>query len=274
MGGVYRFLLAPRWLALHVAVVAVGVAFALLGWWQLGSYRAEGLAPADGTAAEVAPVALGSLVGPGQPLPRDAGGRAVTVTGRYDAAQQLFVPGRELDGREGAYVLTPLLTAEGAVVPVRRGWVVGVEDPGVHVPSGPVTATGVLLPSEPERAARVRDDGQLPAGQLPYVATPELMRRWPYPPAALYEGYVALTAQAPGAAWAPTPVPVTAGTDDDGVSGLRNLSYAGQWWLFAGAALVFWVLAVRSAAGERRAAQTEDGSLSRGRTSRTTTRSA
>lgn len=270
----YRFLLTPRWLALHVAVVGVAVAFVLLGKWQLDSSRGDAPPAAGAGAAQAAPVPLGSLTGPGRPLARDAAGRLVSASGRYDAAQQLLVPGRELDGREGAYVVTPLLTADGAVVPVHRGWVTGPEDPRLTAPAGPVTATGVLQPSEPERAGRVRQAVELPAGQVAFVATPELMRRWPYPPAALHEGYVALTAQEPATVTGPVAVVPEPQRGDDRVSALRNLSYAGQWWLFAGAAVGFWVLSVRGAARERRAAQAEDGSRSRGRTSRTTTRSA
>ena len=118
-------LLAPRWLALHAATLSVMVAFGLLGWWQLESYRsseeqvAQERARAKQTAAAVP---LRSLLPLGSRVTDDLAGRAVTVTGRYDAAAQVVVPGRRLDGQTGLGVVTPLRTSDGSVVVVDRGW--------------------------------------------------------------------------------------------------------------------------------------------------------
>jgi cytochrome oxidase assembly protein ShyY1 len=250
---VYRFLLAPRWLALHAGLVVVVVAFAVLGRWQwdaAGLRESQQERPADPT-----PVELSSVAAPGQPLRPEALGRTVTVRGRYDAAQQLLVPGRELDGRAGAHVVTPLVTAGHAIVPVRRGWVSGPDDPGAAVTDGEVTVTGVLQPSEAEQASRSRPGTALPEGQLPVLSTAELMRELDDPPERLYEGYVALTAQSPAAAPTPALVPADPLPGPGGVSRWRNLSYAGQWWLFAAAAVFLWASYVRNAVAGRRTAQ-------------------
>src|SRR5688500_8272225 len=125
-------------------MVATVLAFTALGWWQWESAQAAERArtrPVDAT-----PVELAALVGPGRPL-GDAVGRTVVVSGRYDAEQQVLVPGRKLDGRTGAHVLIPLLIPNGAAVPVRRGWVAGPEDGATAVPPGTITVTGVLQPS-------------------------------------------------------------------------------------------------------------------------------
>ena len=239
-----RALLAPRWLALHAATVAAVAACCLLGWWQLTSYR-DTERQRD-TAAAAPTVALDQLTGAGRPLRADQVGRRVQVEGRYDGAAQLLVPGRRLQEREGLHVLTPLLTADGGVVPVRRGWVPAAEDPAVAVPPGPVTVTGVLQPSEPERSTAVDPDRDLPVGQVPSIATPLLMAELPYAPERLYEGFVALTEQQPPAATSPTPVPATTGIPGSGVAPWRNLSYGLQWWLFAALAVFFWGSTVRS----------------------------
>jgi cytochrome oxidase assembly protein ShyY1 len=43
-----------------------------------------------------------------------------------------------------------------------------------------------------------------------------------------------------------------------GVSAWRHLSYAWQWWLFAAAAIVFWVAFVRAGVRDRRPAPAVD----------------
>ena len=247
----YRFLLAPKWLALHAALVAVVVSFGLLGYWQLSSYRAQ-----DQLSQQIDPVAvpLAALAGPGQPLRADAIGRTVTVEGTYDPGEQLVVPGRRFGDRDGLHVVTPLVTPEGAVVPVRRGWLPDGEDPAGRAPAGPVTVTGVLQASETGRSAGSDVLGQaLPADQVPFLATPELMRKLSYSPERLVEGYVSLTEERPAVAPAPRPVPAEAGPPPvAGASRWQNFSYALQWWVFAGAAVFFWRLFVRNAAAERR----------------------
>lgn len=252
MAGVYRFLLSPRWLALHAALVVAVGAFCALGWWQLQAYRDYDRAHAD-RAADRTPVALSALVQPGRTLRSDAVGRTVVVSGTYDSGQQLLVPGRRLDERIGAYVLTPLVTPDGAVVAVRRGWVSGGDDPAVAVPRGQVSVTGVVEPSEPATASGVERGGKAAAGEVPVIATPELFRRLSYAPERLYEGYVALTLQQP----APEVAPALVAPERSSPGGPRrwqNLSYALQWPLFALAAVFFWVVFARNAAADRRKA--------------------
>jgi len=246
-----RFLLTPRWLAFYTAVVAAVVACLLLGWWQLGSYR-ERLGP-TASVTRSAPVPLAEVVEPGRRLEPAAVGRDVTVSGTYDADRQLLVPGRRLDDRAGYLVLTPLRTDDGAAVPVRRGWVPAPDDPALAVPAGRVTVTGVLQPPETDRGVGVDVGARLPAGQVPLVALSELAIAWPYPPTRIVDGYIALTAQDPPAEEAPVAAPAEDVTDA-GISGWRSLSYAGQWWLFAVAALAFWASAVRNAATTARSA--------------------
>ena len=75
-----RFLLTPRWLALHVAVVAVAVGCVLLGHWQLRSYEESERRQAANRAMRPVPVA--ELGDPGRPFPADAIGRPVGRSGR------------------------------------------------------------------------------------------------------------------------------------------------------------------------------------------------
>jgi cytochrome oxidase assembly protein ShyY1 len=243
---VIRQLLAPRWLAWHAALVVVLVSFTLFGRWQLHAFESAGR---DATL-DRPPVPITAVAEPGQRLRDAAVSRPVTVTGRYEAQHQLLVPGRRLDGRAGYLVVTPLRTATG-VVPVNRGWVARAPATGTGTPSGAVTVRGVLQPSEPEDEARVDLLDQLPAGQVPYLATVQLLAVLPYPAEELYDGYVVLTGQRPAAVGGPTPVRPQG--PQPAVGPWRNLAYALQWWLFAGAAVVFWWMVLRRAAGDRAA---------------------
>jgi cytochrome oxidase assembly protein ShyY1 len=248
---VYRFALAPRWLALHAALLVVVGAFGVLGWWQWDSASHNDRERTEGSKGLA--VALADVAEPGLAQVGGLAGQVVTVEGRYDAAAQLLVPGREREGRVGFYVVTPLRTAEGAVA-VNRGWVPAPTDVSVPAPGGAVRLTGVLQPSETSRVAGTGALGTLPEGQIPYIATTQLTGRLPYPPSQLYDGFVLLSSQQPAAEPAPAPVDDTAVSGTSGVSVLRNISYAFQWWIFAVAALAFWAMFLRHAAADRRTA--------------------
>lgn len=238
--GVLRFLLRPRWLAWHATLVAVLVAFGWLGSWQLGSFEHHD----RGAAADRPAVGLDAVQRPGGRLTGDDVARRVVASGRYDAARQLLVPGRELDGRRGLLVVTPLRTGRG-VLAVLRGWVPRASSPRTRVPSGPVRVRGRLQPSEPREASGVDPLAELPAGRIPYVASVTLLETWPYSAAELYDGYVVATAEVPTVR--PGPERVPAQRPSGGVARWRNLAYALQWWLFMLAAVFFWGAVLRRA---------------------------
>ncbi len=245
-----RTLLAPRWLAWHAALVAALVAFIWLGSWQVDSFaksdRRQAAADDQGSAP------LTEVLAPGQRLPAAVVGRTVTASGRYDDANQLLVPGRPLDGRDGFLVVTPLRTAEG-VLPVNRGWVASPEDAATGPIPGEVTVTGVVQPSESARDSQVDALAPLPPGQIPYLATVQLLDALPYSPDELYDGYVVLDTQQPNAAVAPERVEPRA--LDDEVGKWRNLGYGLQWWFFAAAAIFFWAAVIRRSLREQREPQ-------------------
>jgi cytochrome oxidase assembly protein ShyY1 len=241
----YRFLLQPRWLAVHVGALLAVAAFVSLGAWQWDRARTRDsgpppTAPALGTARPLAEV-----VGAQNLVTPDNRGAAVTVTGRYDLAHQLLSPGHDLKGQAGFYVVTPLVTSEGPAATVVRGWVPGREQPAAAVPvppSGQVTVRGYLAPSETPLPAGM--PGVLPAGQVERVTTADLVNRWPY---RLYDGSVLLADQQPPTtpALATVPPPLPPAVTHWSV---QSLTYALQWWLFAGATVWMWAAAVRKEA--------------------------
>ena len=214
-------LAAPHTWLKQSGVVALGVVLAaamvVLGIWQLDVYQRQGTETAARRAA-AAPVALDAVAPPGGTVV-DGYGRQVRFSGTYDPRLQLLVP---TDG--GYRVLTGLKQADGSVVAVVRGSVATPELPAP--PVGPVSRTGVLLPSEetsPSTAA-------LPGDQVPTVRLPTLAQSWPGP---LVGGFVTLDA-AGSTAEGMTSVQVAL---PEAQGRLRNGAYALQWWVFAAFAL-------------------------------------
>lgn len=247
VGPVTRFALQPRWLAWHLLLVVVLVSFSWLGRWQLLSFEHRDT-PARQDRARVA---LDRLSAPGGRLDRDDVGRRVQTTGRYDVDGTRLVPDRREPGgeRDGFLAVTPLRTSTG-VLPVVRGWVATARSPAARPPGGVVRVRGLLQPSETGPAngvtVLVRD------GQLPYVATVTLLDALPYRAAELYDGFLALRSEDPAATARPVPVTAARATSGDEVGRWRNLAYALQWWLFAGAAVFFWWAVLRRAVLEQR----------------------
>ncbi|MFC7386364.1 SURF1 family cytochrome oxidase biogenesis protein [Sphaerisporangium rhizosphaerae] len=248
----YRFLLRPRWLAFHLLVLLLIPAFVFLGRWQFGRYE-ERSAASERAHANIAAatVPLAELDRPGASVPEAVKFRTVTVTGRFDQAHELVVRRRPQNGQAGFYVITPLVTADGAAVVVNRGWVrmgpTAEAPPEVPPPTaGEVSVTGRLRPAETEDNTGITDRTGLPPRQVLLIDTAKLARMMPYK---LFGGYVELTAQQPVAAAAPDPVP----EPDLGGGGGLNLAYAVQWWLFIGIAIGGWFTLIRREAHDLRA---------------------
>lgn len=254
----YRFLLTPRWLG-GLAFVVSAVAFCtFMGSWQLSrfedrvqTHRAAQEAPSRD--ARTAAVPLAELLPTARSVvTAETSGRIVTATGRYDSAHQFLVPGRELDGRTGYYVLTPLRVTGGQALPVVRGWLPGdasTASPSevAAAPSGEVTVSGALQAPETDGTDGVITRGGLPAGQLGMISAASLVNLVPYPV------YGAWITQTEGVRTPLTAVPpaAPAGTGLD-LKAFQNLGYTGEWFVFAGFVLFMYVRLLRREAETRR----------------------
>ena len=93
--------------------------------------------------------------------------RQVIVQGTWLAQHTVFLDNRQMNGKPGFYVLTPLqLEGGGAVVLVQRGWVPrNFADraalPKVETPAGRVTVQGRIAPAA-SQAIRVRRGARRP----------------------------------------------------------------------------------------------------------------
>ncbi len=236
-----RTALRPRWLALLVVVLVASSFAAFLGSWQLDRAR-ERSAATVAARQSVDPVPVLSVLRARETFTGRLVDKPVTATGTWDGARQLLVTGKELDGRSGFWVLTPLVLEDGSAVGVVRGWVPTADDAAAAAPADePVTVTGVLQPGEPP-VDRSPGDPAPPAGQVDAVAPARLVQAWPHP---LLTGYVVARDVAPAVAGSQALRPVPALDDGEGGFAIRNLSYAVQWWVFAAFGLFFWYRLVR-----------------------------
>jgi cytochrome oxidase assembly protein ShyY1 len=237
---VYRFLLTPRWWGINVFVLLAIPFCVFMGSWQLSRFedRVEGQRNADAQAEaneREAARPLAELL----PVDKATSGRQATASGRYD--RQLLVPDRELDGRNGYYVLTLLRTDAGKALPVVRGWLPGDPDPAKvpAAPRGEVTVTGALQASETPGDNGVSARGGLPTGQTAAISAASLVNLVPYD---VYDAWVTLDRAGPGMRAVPAAAPPDTGLD---LKAFQNLGYTGEWFVFAGFVVFMWFRLLR-----------------------------
>ncbi len=232
------------WGAHVLGVLAVAIAVGM-GVWQYDAYNARRAAEQrDLTGA--APVPFASVLGPDSPFPSKDVGRPVTLEGTWIGDATVFVDGRESDdGREGMWVVTPMNVggASAPAVPVVRGWVpegTTLAHLGA-APSGEGRVTGWVQPTE----GTGQSDPDPTDDILPQLRTADLVQRVDVD---LYGAYVVADAVAP----ADRAAGLDGATLDQlppasRFTGLRNILYAIEWWVFAAFAAFIWWRYVRDA---------------------------
>jgi surfeit locus 1 family protein len=226
--------MSPTTRRLVMALLLVTAAgFARLGVWQLSRLHERRAANRQIAAARAEPPATMP------PVPADGAGlaeRRIVARGRYDHAHEIVIRNDGLQGVPGVRIVTPLLLADGGrAVLVDRGFLpapdaVTVDTRGSEEP-GDQTVRGIGLtvpagPGEPiEHAGRStwrRLDLAALRGRLPYAVLPVYIK------------------QSPDSALPRFPRREDLPPTDDG----PHLSYAVQWFLFAGMAVAFAFLVV------------------------------
>lgn len=230
---------------MHVVTVAVVVGFVALGWWQLGVYG-EGESRQDVRDRPAVPIS--DLVQPGEDLGEGAD-RAVVVTGRYLDEGHITVPARVHEGVLGTYLVAALRTPDGGVLTVLRGWVDDADQANAAA-RGEVTVAGHLLAPETPTDASV-SDADLSTDEIGFVASQPVAATTGLPEDDFYPGYLLLEDEQPRPAAAPELLDLAVVDPIGNVNPWQNLSYWAQWWVFAGAAAVFWFSFVRTAVRNR-----------------------
>jgi surfeit locus 1 family protein len=221
-----------RFWVLTVAALAGAAVTLSLGAWQWGRAQQK-LALQAATEQRQALPALEAdalLAAPGSP---DLLHRAVALRGRWLGEHTVYLDNRQMGGRPGFYVVTPLqLAGRSQAVLVQRGWVPrDFQDrsrlPPVQTPAGEVTVTGriALAPAklyefEGGATGPIRQNLDLSAfraetrldlldGSVQQVGPPSegLLRDWPVP---------------------------ASGAD-------KNYGYAFQWWALSAVIVILYV---------------------------------
>ena len=249
----YRFLLTRQWVILTLIGLVLVPTMIELGFWQLHRHerRVEQNAVIERNLG-AKPVPMTELTSPGHTVPRSDYWRQTTATGTFDTAREVVVRRRtNADDRVGFHVLTPLVLADGRAVLVNRGWVPAAADqkafPEVPpAPGGTVTVTGRLKADETTGASGIKDLKGLPPRQVMLINSEQQARLLDRQ---VLGGYLEQTAPKP-ASGGPELIPTP---DHDSIG--AHMAYAVQWWLFAAAVPVGWVILVRREKHDRAAAK-------------------
>ena len=264
VAGMLRLLLTRRWVALTLIFIALVLIMYRLGWWQFHRYQeTKRNDHRISLAAHAPPVGVETLSHPGAAIPERDRYRPVTVTGRFDAADQFVVRRRtNAAGNIGFFLITPLVTQDGKAVLVNRGWVAPNDNDGAafpalpKTPQGVLTLTGRLQPDETSKLSRIRNVSGLPPRQFMLISSTEQAKKLAEP---LLGGYVELVSTKPALTAAyqaqsvAGPDSNSQSTSDAAIVGKGvHLPYAIQWWLFALMLPIGWVILFRQGLKDER----------------------
>jgi surfeit locus 1 family protein len=137
--------------AVLVAAVAGAALTARLGFWQLDrAAEKTALATSIESRSRLPELPMTALAA----TPAEAEAqhwRKVRLHGRWLAAHSVFLDNRQMDGRPGFFVVTPLQIGPGDAVLVQRGWAPRNQEvrsalPPVATPAGEVEVLGLIAP--------------------------------------------------------------------------------------------------------------------------------
>ncbi|MEY2619585.1 MAG: hypothetical protein RL522_2587 [Pseudomonadota bacterium] len=227
----------PRfWLFTLAMALGVSVTFSL-GLWQWGRAH-EKLALQAALQAREALPALGGDALSASPRSPDLMHRLVVLRGQWVVDRTVFLDNRQMNGRVGFYVVTPLRLSSAlasdpaAVVLVQRGWVPrNFNDrqqlPAITTPSGEVTVMGRIAPAP----SKLYDfDGAATGAIRQNLDLPALRAETGL---ALVDGSVQQTGAASDGLLRDWPVPAS--------SADKNYGYAFQWWALCGVIFILYV---------------------------------
>lgn len=215
-------------------MLALCVLFIALGRWQ---WRRGHLHEAEHARFERGSrqtLALGS-----GSLAQAADYQRVSVTGTYDPAHQFFLDNMSYRDVDGYQVLTPLQRPGGRMVLVNRGWVPFLGSranlPDISLKAvGPVTISG--------RVGKLPVAG-LAAGRAPPPANGPWPRVTSFPTMAQLSTVLGQPLEARVILLDPQdPDGYVRDWHPPGIPAMQNFAYAFEWWCFAVAAVVIWLV--------------------------------
>ena len=208
-----------------LALVLVGIA-GMLGKWQYDAWKAHRDAEARDLTG-VTPVPLDDVMGNDGPFPAPDLGRPVDVSGEW-LGGGFWVADRPRGEEPGYWAVTPLRTGDAAVLVV-RGWA-AEPDESLLAATGAADATGWL--QAPEGTLVTDDDPD--DDVFPEIRVADAVQRVDVD---LYSAY--LVSQEPTGGL--KAAELEALPNPSRFTGVRNLLYAVEWWVFgAFAAFIWW----------------------------------
>jgi cytochrome oxidase assembly protein ShyY1 len=248
----YGFLLRPKWIAFHVLVLVSALLMIRLGFWQLD--RLEQRQEFNSTVTEridQPPVPFEELLDEVAADPKSVEWRQVTLAGTW-LPDQITWFNRSQDGIAGDNVLTAITNDDSTVI-VNRGFV-PLGSPLPPASSDAVEVLGRIRVPQARQLGQLTDSSEGPITEIRRVDLELLDQQVP---GDLAPVYLDLIGSVPNVT-ANDPVPVPPPALDEG----PHLSYAVQWFIFAAAVLLGWVLAVRRSIASHRKAAAADAASS------------
>jgi cytochrome oxidase assembly protein ShyY1 len=242
---VLDLLRTKRWIGFTLLVITVIVAFGFLSHWQLSRAqdRREERIALD-VAATVSPTALPSDT----KLLNASEWNRFNAIGTFDGSKQVVVRKRPLNGTNGYWVMTPFTERSGQTIWVNRGWfpASGAATTMPNIVAPPTGLQSIIGAYRFFEDASESDLIGLPTGMIPAPAIAVL------PAVASAPGYLLLTSPAqPELTMVPTPE----------IDEVQNMSYAGQWLLFALVAIVGWFIFLKREAADDKKRDSATASL-------------
>ena len=231
----YKFLYAPKWIALHLAVALGVLVMVNLAFWQIDRlHQRQDFNSIISSRFDVAARPLDE-VRADHPLAQDAEWLKVQITGQYLTGEDIAVVNVSQDGQAGKDIVTPLLLPSGEILLVNRGFV-SLKMSSPTAPSGNVSIEGRLRQSAVRQKGAVTD-AQI--GELREAQRVDIARLAPQLPGPMYDMYAEMLGSNP---------PDSVDLSQIAAPILSNgphLSYTVQWFFFSVCAIAGWVFAIR-----------------------------
>jgi cytochrome oxidase assembly protein ShyY1 len=230
----YRFLLKPKWLALHVVLLAlVGTMCSLANWqWNRHIDRKAFNETLIQRFTEP-PQPLLELLQQ-YPMREDAQWRLATISGTYLEQLSINVVNVSQDGRAGYDPVSPLQLDDGRIVLVNRGFV-PLDAPQPPAPSGEVEVTGRVRVSAERRTGAVSDPATGVLKEAQRIDIERLAQQLPSPVIDVY--LEAIQSKPSDSEMLSNIAPPRFGNGS-------HLGYVGQWLLFSLCAIGGWIALV------------------------------
>jgi cytochrome oxidase assembly protein ShyY1 len=230
----YKFLVRPKWIAIHLLVIALVVVMVNLGKWQLNRHNERKDFNATLVQRFDAPIRpLDELLPNAKP--QDIEWMPTAITGTYLQGEDISMVNVSQNGVAGYNAVTPMLLEDGAVVLVNRGFL-PLASAFPAAPSGEISLLGRIRASSERRTGAVSDPA---TGELTEVQRIDIDRLQQQIDGELVPVYVQLLKSTPAEA------PTLSTIVDPEFGNGPHLSYTVQWLVFALCAVGGWIALVR-----------------------------